>query len=279
MPGGEVPAGVGRTALGVAMFRAAESRRSDRLFHDPYAAAFRAAAPAVFDREQRGTVARLGMATLGAAFQAHVVIRTRFFDDFLLYATGQGTHQVVLVASGLDTRAYRLAWPAGVRLFEVDLPEVLGFKRRVLDAQTAVPRCDHRLVTADLREDWTTPLTEAGLHRDEPTAWLLEGLLIYLSAGEAGDVFTTIGGLSTAGSRLAFESDDPGIGAIREQARTIPAIAEYTELWKGGLPDTPGWLTAQGWRLTHHDHGEIATGYGRAGSGPSNGGFITAVRG
>jgi methyltransferase (TIGR00027 family) len=274
-----VLAGVGRTAFGAAMFRAAESRRSDRLFHDPYAAAFRAAAPAVFDREQRGTVARLGMASWGAACQAHVVIRTRFFDDFLRCATGQGIHQVVLVASGLDTRAYRLAWPANVQLFEVDLPEVLGFKRRVLEAQAAVPRCDHRLVPADLREDWTTPLTDAGLHPDEPTVWLLEGLLIYLSAGEAGELFTTIGGLSTAGSRLAFESDDPGVCAIREQARTIPAIATYTELWKGGLPDAPGWLTARDWRLTHHDRGEAAAGYGRAVSEPSSGGFITAVRG
>ena len=112
----DVPIGVGRTALGVALVRAMESRRRDRLFHDPYAAAFLAAAQAMFDGDQRGAVAGLGgLSSEGAAFWSHAVIRTRFFDDYLLDPTGQGIRQVVLLAAGLDTRAYRLVWPAAVR--------------------------------------------------------------------------------------------------------------------------------------------------------------------
>ena len=202
--GGAVPAGVGRTALGVAMVRAIESRRGDRLFRDPYAAAFLAAAPAVFDIGGRGAVACLGgLSSAGAAFWSHAVIRTRFFDDYLLAATGQGIRQVVLLAAGLDTRAFRLDWPAGVRLFELDLAGVLDFKRRVLDERAAKPRCDRRPVAADLRTDWAAPLARAGLRPDQPTAWLLEGLLIYLSADEVIDLLTTLGGLSATGSRVA----------------------------------------------------------------------------
>jgi methyltransferase (TIGR00027 family) len=277
--GGGVPAGVGRTALGVAMIRAKESRRSDRLFSDPYAAAFLAAAPAVFDRADRGAVACLsGLSSAGAAFWSHAVIRTRFFDDYLLDATGRGLRQAVLLAAGLDTRAYRLDWPAGVRLFELDLADVLDFKWRVLGRQAAVPRCDHRPVPADLREDWITPLTGAGLRPDQPTAWLLEGLLIYLSADEVIHLLTTLGELSAAGSRVAFEFESARAGALREQTGRLPAMAEYAALWKGGLADVPGWLANHGWLLEMHDRARVATGYGRAPGGPTTGGFATAVR-
>jgi len=273
----DVPAGVGRTALGVALVRAMESRRPDRLFHDPYAAAFLAAAPTVFDRDRRGAVAGLGgLSAAGAAFSSHAVIRTRFFDDHLLDVTEQGVRQVVLLAAGLDTRAYRLPWPAGVRLFEVDLAEVLDFKRRVLAKRAAVPRCDRRPVPADLCADWTVPLTGAGLRPDRPTAWLLEGLLIYLSAEETTHLLTSVGDLSVAGSRVAFEFEAADADTLRERAGRVPAIAEYVALWKGGLPDVPGWLAARGWLPEKHHWADVVTRYGRA-AGPSRGGFVTAT--
>jgi methyltransferase (TIGR00027 family) len=279
MSGGDAPTGVGKTALGVAMVRAEESRRSDRLFDDPYAAAFLAAAPGVFNREERAATTDVGgMTGWGAAFWSHAVIRTRFFDDYLLDTAGRGIRQVVLLAAGLDTRAYRLAWPADVCLFELDLPQVLDFKQRVLQEQAAVPRCDRRAIAVDLREDWTRPLTEAGLNPDQPTAWLLEGLLVYLSGDEAAHLLATVGELSAAGSRVAFEFEDLGSDSLRAQARTAPAMAEYTALWKGGLPGAPGWLAEHGWRPEAHNRAEVTAGYGRAVSGSSAGGFVTAAR-
>jgi methyltransferase (TIGR00027 family) len=185
----------------------------------------------VFNREQRAAAAHVGdMAGWGAAFWSHAVVRTRFFDDYLADAAGGGIRQVVLLAAGLDTRAYRLPWPVGVRLFELDLPEVLDFKQRVLDQQAATARCDRRAIGVDLRQDWVRPLSEAGLQPDRPTAWLVEGLLAYLSADETARLLTTVGDLSAGGSRAAFEFENLGTLSMREQARTTPAMAEYVAL-------------------------------------------------
>ncbi|HEY5987547.1 MAG TPA: SAM-dependent methyltransferase, partial [Streptosporangiaceae bacterium] len=131
--GGGALAGVGKTALGVAFVRARESQRPDRLFNDPLAQAFIERAPGLLPPEPTtsGELAALGpMASLGAVFYTHAVIRTRFFDDYALAAAGAGCRQVVLLAAGLDTRAFRLTWPDHLRLFELDLPGLLIFKER-----------------------------------------------------------------------------------------------------------------------------------------------------
>jgi len=269
---------IGRTALGVAMVRAMESRRRDRLFHDPYAAAFLAAAPELRDPANRGTAALVGgVSSAGAGFWSRVVVRTRFFDDHLREVTGRGVAQVVVLGAGLDTRAYRLAWPRGTRVFELDLPEVLAFKRRVLAGRRAVPRCDHRPVPVDLRADWAGPLTGAGLRPHRSSLWLLEGLLIYLSADEATHLFATIHELSAPGSHAAFECEQTDVGALRKQAQRLPAVAEYAALWRGGRPDTPGWLARRGWLVELHEAAEVAARHGRA-AGASPGGFVTATR-
>jgi len=167
-----IQSGVGKTALGVAMVRAGESRRPDRLFDDPYAEGFLAAAPGLFDVEQPAAPAGAGeLASWGAEFSAHAVIRTRFFDDYLLDATRNGVHQVVLLAAGLDTRAYRLGWPDGVRLYELDLPGVLEFKERVLDERAAVPSCQRTSVPVDLRADWTVDLSARSALRAAGCRW------------------------------------------------------------------------------------------------------------
>jgi methyltransferase (TIGR00027 family) len=274
----QLPAGVGRTAIGMARVRAEENRRPDRLFDDPYAQAFVAAAPGAFP-EQRTAPGEL--ASWGATISVHGVIRTRFFDDYLLAACAAGCRQVVLLAAGLDTRAFRLAWPAGVRLFELDLPEVLAFKERVLAAQAAVPRCERTLLPGDLRRDWPAALVKAGFEPAVPAAWLAEGLLIYLSADQAARLLSAVGELSAGGSQLAFEFEHrSGAGTgLLDQARAIPALAEVTRMWKGGLGgDAPDWLSRHGWQPRSHDRAALAASYGRAVIRPSSGGFLTAVR-
>jgi methyltransferase (TIGR00027 family) len=260
--------GVGGTSLGVARARAWESRRPDRLFDDPYAAAF-AAAGGTGDR----TPSAPGPQRARLAF--HVIIRTRFYDDYLLTAAEAGHRQVVLLAAGLDTRAYRLPRPDGVRLYELDLPEVLTFKERVLTGRSAVARCERTTLPADLREDWPARLIEAGFDPAAPTAWLVEGLLVYLTAEEAASLLTRVGELSAPGNRLSFERNNAA-SAIAEGDRT--GIEEYASLWKGGLgQDTAGWLTDHGWRTEVHALSDVAASYGRPVTGGSLSGFLTAT--
>ena len=147
------------------------------------------------------------------------------------------------------------------------------YKRQ--DRHRAVARCDHRPVAVDLRADWATPLIAAGLAPDRPTAWLLEGLLIYLSAREATHLLTTMHELSAPGSRTAFEFEEIDAGTLREQADRLPVVAEYAALWHGGPTDAPGWLARHGWRWAAHDATDLSARYGRA---ACSGGFVTATR-
>jgi len=137
------------------------ARRADRLFNDLYAEAFLMAAPGAFDAEQRAAEAAAGdMVSWGAAFWSHAVIKTRFFDDHRRDATARGIRQVVLLAAGLDARAYRLRWPHGGRLYGLDLPEVMGFKGEVLTERRAASLCERTVVPIDLRKDWTVRARE-----------------------------------------------------------------------------------------------------------------------
>ncbi|MFG1702139.1 SAM-dependent methyltransferase [Nonomuraea sp. M3C6] len=252
--------GVAKTAVGAAWVRAQESERADRLFDDPYARMFVEAA---------GTDHRGGARDF---FGDHLVFRTRFFDDYL---TAAGCAQVVLLACGLDSRAYRLDWPGGVRVFELDLPELLAFKDRVLAG--AEPRCERVAVPVDLREDWPRALRAAGFEPGEPTAWLAEGLLIYLSAAESAALLTRVGELSAPGSRLAFEHDSAAAADLMERARAMPSMRRVAALWKGGLgEDAATWLGARGWRARTVERAELASRYGRPSSG--RGGFLVAER-
>jgi methyltransferase (TIGR00027 family) len=274
--------GVGRTALGVAVVRARESRRDDRLFNDPYAQAFVDAAPGAFPEEPTSAkdIAALGpLACLGEVFFFHGVVRARFFDDYLLTATAAGCRQVVLLAAGLDARAFRLPWPEHVGVFELDLPEVLTFKEAVLAGCDAVPSCERTVVPADLREHWSAGLVTAGFDRTAPTAWLAEGLLLYLTSDEAARLLTEVGELSAPGSQLAFEHGTIADTPLLAQAREMPTMGQYIPLWKGGLgEEAPDWLSRHGWRPQLHDRAELAASYGRPAPGPSSGGFLTAVR-
>ncbi|GAA1942939.1 SAM-dependent methyltransferase [Amycolatopsis minnesotensis] len=266
---------VGRTAIGVAGLRAQEQLRPDKLFDDPFSAALFEAGRAQLPGAPTG--AQGERQAFGQLFATQVAVRTRFYDDYLL---GSGCTQVVLLAAGLDARAFRLTWPGGTRLFEVDFPEVLGFKGNVLSGQGARPRCERVEVPADLREDWTSALTDAGFDPAAPTAWLAEGLLIYLTYDEAAALLTTVTELSAPGSRISFEHrpgpDGTGLTAL---ARAHHAGKHVTEMWKGGLgTDGPEWLSARGWTATGRDREELAAAYGRPVDEASGVGFLTATR-
>ncbi|MFC4120228.1 SAM-dependent methyltransferase [Nonomuraea zeae] len=252
--------GVPNTAVGAAWGRARESARPDRLFDDPYASAFVAAAGYT--------------AASGELFADHLAFRTRFFDGYL---TGSGCRQVVLLAAGLDSRAYRLDWAPGVRVFELDLPELLAFKERVLADMGARPSCERVAVPVDLREDWPGALRAAGFEAGEPAAWLAEGLLIYLDAGESARLLTGVGELSARGSRLAFEHDPAAAAGLMERARTMPRLRRVAELWRGGLgEDAAAWLGECGWRTRTFERAALAAEYGRPSTG--RGGFLVAER-
>ncbi|MDQ1705351.1 MAG: hypothetical protein QOF18_1717 [Frankiaceae bacterium] len=261
----------------MARVRARESSRPDRLFDDPYAAAFAAAGPE--DVTPRGADASADGRPSRAALAFQIVIRTRFFDDFVLAAAGAGCHQVVLLAAGLDTRAFRLEWPAGVHAFELDLPAVLAFKEAVLGSARAEPTCRRSTLAIDLREDWPARLIQCGFEPGRRTAWLAEGLLVYLEPGDAAALLSRIGQLSATGSRLAFE-----LGAVgRRLAGAGVTIAQDSDpvlsLWRGGLDDdAPLWLGRNGWEAVAHDLGSVAASYGRPASVETHSGFVTATR-
>lgn len=264
---------VSQTALGVARIRAAESTRPDRLFDDPYAQAFVDAMPGVYADDVRSS----GRGReVGARIAVHVVMRTRWYDDRLVAAARDGVRQVVVLAAGLDTRAFRLGCPAGTRWFEVDLPELLAFKDRVLAAAGAVAGCVRLPVAADLTGDWAAAMARHGFDPEQPTAWLVEGLLVYLSPEEAAALLETVGGLSAPGSRLFCEQ---GRSAQQLAAQAAEAgVSRAASLWQGGLADVPGWLRAHGWAVTTVGLDEVAAGYGRPiGTGTSTG-FVLATR-
>ncbi|MFF5258126.1 SAM-dependent methyltransferase [Actinomadura viridis] len=244
-------------SVGVAALRAMEHGRPDRLFEDPYARRFLEASGGTDKWAAEPPPGGRGFLELMAG---QVAVRTRFLDRALLDAAGDGCGQVVLLASGMDARPYRLGWPAGTRLFELDFPEVLRFKRDALSGGGAVPRCAHVEVAADLREDWPGSLRAAGFDPAIPTAWLAEGLLYGLPAEAADLLLADVTRLSAPGSALAADhaEDSPILRAAR-----AAVSAELLGLWRGGPADPDAWLRGRGWAPVVRDIGEVSAEYGR----------------
>lgn len=260
---------VSKTAVGVARIRASETERPDRLFDDPYAARFVAAMPSAYDGTAQRTDAER---VLAARLAVHVIIRTRFYDDYLLAAATSGVRQVVLVAAGLDARAFRLDWPAGLRLYEIDLPPVLDFKADALRDER--PRCARVAVAADLTGDWPVTLRDGGFDPAEPTAWLVEGLLVYLTPADTDRLLTGISAVAAPGSRIACErGGNPAVPSGDD------APVGVTALWQGGLDqDADAWLQGHGWSAEVHGLADVAAGYGRPLRTQTQSAFVTATR-
>jgi methyltransferase (TIGR00027 family) len=189
--------GVAATSLVTAASRASESARPDALFIDPWADLLAGAKGREFLQRHEDVL---------RATTPIFVVRHRFFDDFLVNAASRGLQQIVLVAAGLDTRAFRLVWPAETGVFEVDQPQVLAYKQEILDRAGAAPTCARVPVAADLREDWPAILLAAGFRPDEPTVWLAEGLLFYLPEAAVRALLTSMASLSAPASVLGTDT-------------------------------------------------------------------------
>ena len=198
---------VGAAATAVAAQRAIATNSENPLIADPYAEPLVEALGAdYFIRFARGEMAADGgdLSDVRAMVDS-IALRTRYFDDFFLDAVNSGIRQAVILVSGLDTRAYRLSWPAGATVFEIDQPAVIGFKTRTLARLGAVPPEPHRPLAVDLRDDWPAALRAAGFDADVPTAWIAEGLLIYLPPDAQDQLLDNVDVLSAPGSRIATE--------------------------------------------------------------------------
>jgi methyltransferase (TIGR00027 family) len=207
----DITTSVGSTALNVATARALEAQKPDPLAIDPFAEVFCRAvggtAADVLDGKDPGH--QLKTPDWGAHFVSFQGARTRYFDDYFRRAADAGVRQVVILAAGLDSRAYRLPWPDGTTIFELDRPRVLDFKREVLAGQGAQPNAERREVAIDLREDWPQALRDNGFDAGEPSAWIAEGLLLYLPSDAQEQLFTGIDALASPGSHAAVEDSAP----------------------------------------------------------------------
>ncbi len=237
----DITTSVGSTALFVAAARAMEARKPDPLAVDAYAEVFCSAAGGMWGGMLSGATPDhpLRSDEFGTHFVTYQGARTRYFDDYFRAAAEAGVRQIVLLAAGLDSRAYRLDWAPGTTVFELDQPQVLEFKRQTLESCGADLKALRREVAVDLREDWPSALRASGFRADEPSAWIAEGLLIYLPAAAQDQLFAGIDSLASPGSRLALEEGRP---MEREAFKAKLAEAEAAEDMRG-----------QWWQLVYNE--------------------------
>jgi methyltransferase (TIGR00027 family) len=227
---------LGSTAFWTASVRARESAREDRLINDPWAAAL------------AGKEGETWIEPRSADSVLPIVLRTRYFDDFLQRITHQeGIRQVVLVADGLDTRAYRLDWPEGTRFFELDQPAVLEHKNQILNLAAAQPNCERNAIGVDLTTAWQEALIRAGFDSRHPSGWLLEGFLFYLPNENIEKLVDEVNNLCAPGSWMGFD-------IINGVMLTHPLTRQWIEMqaasgapWIGTMDDPVSFLATRSW--------------------------------
>jgi methyltransferase (TIGR00027 family) len=254
----DLASSVGATATAVAASRAMASQNPDALLNDPWADPLvRAVGIDTFVKLIDGEIGHTDDPLLNRrAMSEQITVRTRFFDDFFVQAGESGIRQAVILASGLDTRAYRLPWLADTTVFEIDQPQVIAFKTRTLADLGAEPTAERTTVAIDLREDWPAALVEAGFDPKLPTAWSAEGLLVYLPPDAQDRLFDNIVMLSAPGSRIATEHMDlrniPADWADRltERSRRIGSNINLAELfYSGDRNPAADYLKDHGWHI------------------------------
>jgi methyltransferase (TIGR00027 family) len=267
----DITEGVGATALGIAWARAQEATSSRPLFTDTYAQRFIDAALARgWQLPSSPTVERI------RAIANYAASRTKWFDDFFVNAGASGIVQAVILAAGLDARAWRLPWADDTVIYEIDQPMVLAFKAETLADDR--PAARYVPVPVDLRQDWPKALRDAGFDAREPTAWSAEGLLPYLPAEGQDLLFERIHDLSAPGSRIGVESfgteffDPEYLASRREQLRQMREAAgtdasnapDVQDLWFiEDRADVADWLMEHGWRVSSEDASTLMQRFGR----------------
>ena len=252
--------GVGLTSRWVAANRALEDEHAQPLYRDPFARAL--AADAGFDVLYSMRTAA-GMGTIGGP-DPFLTIRTRFYDDALLAAVRDGAiDQVVILAAGMDARAFRLTWPAGVRVFEVDREDVFTHKEAVLAQLNARPSCDRRVVRQDLASPWTGALVAAGFDPSRKAAFLAEGLLYYLDESEVGGLFDALAPVAAKGSWLGVDTMSREVFTTAFMATYLKRLEDLGCPWKFGMPEPEGFMAAHGWQSNYVLPGEPDANYGR----------------
>src|SRR5579875_172503 len=263
----DLASSVGVTATLVAASRAMASQGRDRLLDDPFADPLvRAVGLEPFVRLIDGELDVDGDPLMNRRTRCErIAVRTRFFDDFFGAAAEAGVRQAVILASGLDTRAYRLGWPTGTVVYEIDQPQVIEFKTRTLADLGATPTAERRTVGIDLRDDWPTALRQSGFDASQPAAWSAEGLLPYLPPEAQDRLFDNITTLSAPGSRLATEHfpernafSDERAQRLSEQWHRLGLEIDMSELfYLGERSIVMDYLTGHGWQVTAYPAREL----------------------
>lgn len=268
----DLASSVGVTATLVAAARALASREDDPLIVDPFAEALvRAVGIETLTRALDGG-APLADQDAARLLIDVIAVRTKFFDDFFLEATQEsGIRQAVILASGLDSRAYRLPWPTNTTVFEIDQATVIDFKSRILSDLGASPAAKRRSVGVDLREDWPAALRDHGFDNTSPTAWIAEGFLIYLPPDAQDRLFDNITALSAPGSQIATEYHPDGGTGIAERAASMSSQwrdqgldLDLGDLFYGGeRRPVIDYLEHLGWQVSARPRPEMFVAYGR----------------
>ncbi len=270
---------VGATALSVAAARAVETAAADPLIRDKFAyllvsSAGQSWARLASDLEWIGDDDHGRRAhRLAVDYQA---VRTHYFDSYFTEAVGASIRQVVILAAGLDSRAFRLDWPGGTSVFEIDQPQVVSYKTTTLESAGATPTANRQTVPVDLRDDWATALTDAGFDPSQPTAWLAEGLLPYLPAEAQDRLFEILTSLSAPGSRVAVEAFS--LGAADNDRRRAARRARFERMrqrlgldinvetltyQESDRADAAEWLTEHGWQVSSVSNADEMARLGR----------------
>ncbi len=277
----DIATSVGTTAVMVAAARAVETGSTRPLIRDEFAQVLVAAAGPAWRRLASPDLEWLGDDEHGR--RAHrtacnyQAVRTHFFDQYFHDVVGAGVRQAVILAAGLDSRAYRLDWPSGCTVYEIDQPKVLAYKESTLHSHGAVLKATRYAVPVDLREDWPAALTAAGFDRGRPTAWLAEGLLPYLPTDAQNRLFQMLTALSAPGSQVAVEAFQMGSGDTerRRAARRarwlrmrqrlgIDINVETLTYQDTERADAALWLSEHGWQVHAVSNREEMARLGRA---------------